>query len=164
MVRLNLFFLFFILFTFLIEIEPVHAGRIRLRKVKDAPKTCSVMDEDRYLTRSDKRIFGTLRNSVIVEDDVAVINDLGQKVCQWSIDKLNSLGDLNKYKFYIDEYKNTLIPFSKEKNKVRFSMINLNDCEIGEVQTADSFDIPKCESKSKKNKKNTRKRKVASKS
>jgi len=161
MVRLH--YLLFITFLFIFGLDQAQAGRIRLRKVKDAPKTCSVMDEDHYLTRTNKRIFGTLRNSVILEDDVSVVNDLGQKVCQWSYEKLNSLGDLNKYKFYIDEYKNKLIPFSKDKNQVRYSMIDLNDCEVGEVQTADNFDLPKCESKSKKNKKSVRRRKVASK-
>lgn len=149
--------------SLILFISSAEAGRIRLRKVKDAPKTCTIMDEDRFLTRSSKRIFGTLRNSVIIEDNVVVVNDLGQKICLWSYDKLLPFGDLSQYKFYIDEYKNTLIPFKKDKKEIFYSKINLNDCEIGEVRAASDFDLPRCEKPSKKSKKSSKsKRKLAS--
>lgn len=131
-----------------------------MRKVKDAPKVCSVMEEDKLLSRGSKRIFGTLRNSIILENDISIVNDLGKKICQWSVNKWQSLGDLSKYSFYIDEQRNALYPYMKMQNQYQFVKISLDDCELGEVQAADKLDLPKCESKKKSRSKS--KRRVAS--
>lgn len=144
-------------FTFAAE-----AGRIRMRKVKDAPKVCTVMDEDKHLSRDSKRIFGTLRNSVIVEDKISIVDDLGKKICQWPVDKWQPLGDLSKYSFYIDEQRNALYPYMKGDNQYQFVKISLNDCEFGELQTTDKLELPKCEIVKKKKSRSKSKRKVAS--
>lgn len=142
-------------FTFAAE-----AGRIRMRKVKDAPKVCSVMEEDKLLSRGNKRIFGTLRNSVILENDISIVNDLGKKICQWPTNKWQSLGDLSKYSFYIDEQRNALYPYMKMQNQYQFLKISLDDCELGEMQATDKLELPKCEAKKKSRSKS--KRRVAS--
>lgn len=154
--RLILSLLIVISFTFAAE-----AGRIRMRKVKDAPKVCSHMDEDKLLSRGNKRIFGTLRNSVILENDISVVNDLGKKICHWPSDKWQALGDVNKYAFYIDEQRNALYPYMKAENQYQFLKISLDDCELGEIQTTDKLELPKCEKK-KKSSRSKSKRKVAS--
>lgn len=136
------------------------AGRIRMRKVKDAPKVCSVMEEDKLLSRGNKRIFGTLRNSVILENDISIVNDLGKKICQWPSDKWQALGDLSKFTFYIDEQRNALYPYMKNDGQYQFVKISLDDCELGELQATDKLELPKCESKKKSRPRS--KRKVAS--
>lgn len=136
------------------------AGRIRMRKVKDAPKVCSHMEEDKLLSRGNKRIFGTLRNSVIIEQDVALVDDLGKKVCLWPSNKFQVLGDLTKYSFYIDEQRNALYPYMKSDANYQVIKISLDDCSIGEIQTTDKLELPKCESKKKS--RGRSKRKVAS--
>lgn len=144
-------------FTFAAE-----AGRIRMRKVKDAPKVCSVMDEDKLLSRNSKRIYGTLRNSIILDNDISIVNDLGKKICQWPTDKWQALGDLAKYTFYIDEQRNALYPYMKDSNQYQFVKISLDDCELGELQTTDKLELPKCEVKKSKKSRSKSKRKVAS--
>ena len=136
------------------------AGRIRMRKVKDAPKVCSNMEEDKLLSRGGKRIFGTLRNSVIIEQDVALVDDLGKKVCQWPSNKFQAFGDLTKYSFYIDEQRNALYPYMKSDSNYQVMKISLDDCSFGELQTTDKLELPKCESKKKSRVRS--KRKVAS--
>ncbi len=131
-----------------------------MRKVKDAPKVCSNMEEDKLLSRGNKRIFGTLRNSVVLENDISIVNDLGKKICQWPTDKWQSLGDLSKYSFYIDEQRNALYPYMKAENQYQFVKISLDDCALGELQTTDKLELPKCEMKKKSRSKS--KRKVAS--
>lgn len=150
-----------ILLTQSMFISAAEAGRIRMRKVKDPPKVCSVMSEDRLLSRNNKRIFGTLRNSVIVEKDISLVNDLGKKICQWTYEKWSNLGDISKYTYYIDEQRNALYPYMKAANTYQFVKINLDDCELGELQTADKLELPKCENPKKKSRSKT-KRKVAS--
>lgn len=137
------------------------AGRIRLRKVPIAPKVCANMDEDKFLSRGSKRIFGTLRNSVIIEQDISLVDDLGKKICQWPTDRWQPLGDLSKYTFYIDEQRNALYPYMKADNQYQFVKISLDDCSFGEVQTTEKLELPKCESK-KKSIRARSKRKVAS--
>lgn len=155
---MRLYLSLWIVISFTIAAE---AGRIRMRKVKDAPKVCSNMEEDKLLSRGGKRIFGTLRNSVVFENDISIVNDLGKKICQWPTDKWQSLGDLSKYSFYIDEQRNALYPYTKAANQYQFVKINLDDCAFGELQTSDKLDLPKCEAK-KKSSRSKSKRKVAS--
>ena len=56
-------------------------ARIRLRKVKDPPRTCSVMKKDELLSRPSKPIWSTERHSVVISDEITLLNDLGVKVC-----------------------------------------------------------------------------------
>lgn len=152
-----------ILFTIVFSTMAAEAGRIRMRKVKDAPKVCATMSEDKFLSRGGKRIFGTLRNSVIIEQDISLVNDLGKKICQWPTNRWEALGDLSKYNFYIDEQRNALYPYMKAENQYQFVKISLDDCSLSEVQTTDKLELPKCESRKKKVRSKS-KRKVASRS
>ena len=80
------------------------AGRIVNRRVKDAPKVCAVMKEDKFLSKQKKQVFGTLKHSVVIEDNVSILNDLGKKECQWPFEKLNIYGNIDNFNYYIDEY------------------------------------------------------------
>lgn len=156
----NLLLRIAILFTIVSTTMAAEAGRIRLRKVPVAPKVCSVMDEDKLLSRGGKRIFGTLRNSMIIEQDISLVDDLGKKICQWPSNRWQALGDLSKYTFYIDEQRNALYPYMKAENQYQFVKISLDNCALGELQTTDKLELPKCEAKKKTRSKS--KRKVAS--
>ena len=140
-------------------VEKAEAGRIRLRKVKEAPKTCSTMAEDQYLSKPDKRILGTLKNSLIFEDDITVVDDLGKKVCQWSYDNWTSYGDLSQFQFFINEQKNELIPFQKNENGYLVSKIDLSNCEMNDLKVVQELQLPKCESSKKRTKLRTKKSK-----
>ncbi len=139
------------------------AGRIRLRKVKEAPKTCTTMSEDHYLSKPSKKIFGTLRNSLVLEDSVLIVDDLGKKVCQWSYDKWLGFGDLTQYQFFINEQKNELIPYAKVDEGYLVAKVNLESCELGDIESVDQLSLPRCEmskaskfrKKSKKNRRST---------
>ncbi|MFN3453488.1 MAG: hypothetical protein ACK41T_00910 [Pseudobdellovibrio sp.] len=146
----------------LLQIQVSEAARIRMRKVKEYPKVCEVMEEDKFLSRSDRRIYSTLRNSVIFDSDVSLVNDLGKKICLWSYDKWIPLGDLSKYKYYIDEPKNILYSYAQLDNQYHVARISLDDCTISEVEITDKLELPKCEKK-KSNRKSV-KRKVANQS
>lgn len=156
----NLLLRIAILFSIVFSAMAAEAGRIRMRKVKDAPKVCATMSEDKFLSRGGKRIFGTLRNSVIIEQDISLVNDLGKKICQWSTNRWEALGDLSKYNFYIDEQRNALYPYTKADSQYQFIKISLDDCSISDIQTTDKLELPKCESKKKVRSRS--KRKVAS--
>lgn len=156
----NLLLRIAILFTIVFSTMAAEAGRIRLRKVPVAPKVCANMDEDKLLSRGNKRIFGTLRSSVIIEQDISLVDDLGKKICHWPSNRWQALGDLSKYNFYIDEQRNALYPYVKAENQYQFVKISLDDCALGEVQTTDKLELPKCEIKKKTRSKF--KRKVAS--
>ncbi len=106
-------------------------ARIRLRKVKEAPKTCKIMEEDDFLSRKEKKVLGTLRHSVLIEDDadeksITLVKDKGEKICQWeiaewsAIQQNNKLPDISAFKFYIDEYKNVIYPYVQKKDKSYF--------------------------------------------
>lgn len=156
----NLLLRIAILLTIMSTTLAAEAGRIRLRKVPIAPKVCANMDEDKFLSRGGKRIFGTLRNSVIIEQDISLIDDLGKKICQWPTDKWQAYGDPTKFNFYIDEQRNALYPYMKSDAAYQFIKISLDDCSIGELQTTDKLELPKCEVKKKSRARS--KRKVAS--
>ena len=127
--------------------EVSFAGRIRLRKVKEAPKVCAHMVEDNYLSRKNRKVYGTLRNSLIFEDQVLVVDDLGQKICQWPNEKWAPLGDVTKYKFYIDEKRNKIYSYLKnaEANQYQVAEVDINNCQLGSLQTVSDLDLPKCE-------------------
>lgn len=142
------------------------AGRIRLRKVKESPKVCAHMVEDNYLSRKNRKVYGTLRNSLIIEDQVLVVDDLGQKICQWPSEKWATMGDLTKYKFYIDEKRNKIYSYLKnaEANQYQVAEVDINNCQLGSLQTVPELDLPKCEKvkKSKNKSKSVQSKKVTS--
>lgn len=152
-----------ILFFF---VEVSVAGRIRLRKVKETPKVCAHMVEDNYLSRKNRKVYGTLRNSLIFEDQVLVVDDLGQKICQWPNEKWAPLGDMTKYKFYIDEKRNKIYSYLKnaEVNQYQVAEVDINNCQLGSLQTVPDLDLPKCEKVKKSKSKTVKSKTTASKS
>lgn len=125
-------------------------ARIRNNKVKDPPRTCATMKEEEFLSRPGKKVFGTLRNSVVIEDDLSVISDLGKKICQFPLEKINQYGNITDFKYYVDEYKNVLYPYVKQENGYFVMKVAMNDCSIVEEVTKEQLDFPKCEKPSKK--------------
>ena len=136
-------------------------ARIRLRKVKDAPKTCVVMKEDPLLSRKDKFVWGTERNSVVIGDsEITIVNDLGNKVCEWAKSDFSSLGTVEDFKFYIDEYKDVIYPFlDKKELGVLMLKVPMKTCSLTEQKTMAALELPKCEkpASSKKSKKKSKK-------
>jgi len=167
-VKKHLGFLF--LFFILLDISSIAQGRIRLRKVKDEPKTCTKMKVDDFLSRPEKKIFGTLRNSVVLEDDVVVIGDLGKKYCSWSLEQFNEKMNLsslnpesgemvwkNQIQFYIDEYKNILVPFVKKDQGYKQAVINLSSCDFENTSYTEDLQLPKCDPPKKTSRKKKKK-------
>ena len=141
------------------------AGRIVTRKVKDPPKVCSIMNEDKFLSRTTKRIYGTLRNSLIFDDKISVINDLGKVICQWNYEEWLDLGDVTQYRFFIDEYKNKIMAFSNSKeisdqNQYKVAKIDLAQCQLQDIEEKEEIKTPKCE-KPRKIKNSKKKNKTA---
>lgn len=137
-------------------------ARIVNRKVKDAPKVCAVMKEDPLLSKAKKQVFGTLKHSVVIENNISILNDLGKKECQWDFDTLKAYGDINSFNYYIDEYKNYIYPYFKNEDKKGYTMlkISLNSCEIEDTLINDKLELPKCEKPPGKKSK-SKKRRVA---
>lgn len=145
-------------------------ARIRLRKVKEAPKTCVTMKEDSFLSRKDKKVLGTLRHSILIENDseapsITLVKDKGEKICQWTMDKWSSIEKDNRlpateaFKFHIDEYKEVLYPYVQKDDKSYFMMaISFKDCSLDDQVTKASLDFPKCESPKKSRKPSSKKK------
>jgi hypothetical protein len=134
-------------------------ARIRMRKVKEEPKACMNMKPDPYLSRPEKLIYATPRNSVIVEENVSIVGDLGNKHCSWPLtDFIQRLqvsgGDPQKYisqmRFYIDEYKNILVPYIKKENGYKQAVVNLASCDFENTLFTDELQVPKCDPPKKK--------------
>lgn len=133
----------------------VAQARIVNRKVKEAPKACKLMTEDTFLSRKDKIVYGTLRHSLLIDNDeqnITLVKDKGEKICQWSFDQWagiqgdNKLPDLSKFKFQIDEYKNAIYPYVRKSDKSYFMMnIPLESCDLNNQITKVDLEIPKCE-------------------
>ena len=136
-------------------------AKIRLHKVKQAALTCSQMKIENLLSRTDKKIFGTEKTSIILKDDISVVGDLGKKVCQWPAEKFAQFGDVNKLSFYIDEYKNILVPYSKNENNYRLAKISLDNCNFDDEKTLSELSFPKCDKPLKKSKKRKSRKKTA---
>lgn len=138
-------------------------ARIVNRKVKEAPKVCAIMQEDRLLSKENKQVFGTLKHSVVIEGNVSILNDLGKKECQWPFDKLNAYGNIGDFNYYIDEYKNYIYPYVKNEDQKSYTMlkISLVSCEIEDAVTYDKLELPKCEKPSSGKKSKSKKRKIA---
>lgn len=147
-------------------------ARIRLRKVKEAPKTCKTMTEDNFLSREDKKVLGTLRHSILIDDDaneknITLVKDKGEKICQWSFDQWsaimtdNNLPDIKSFKFYIDEYKNVIYPYVQKSDKSYFVMsVPIQTCDLSNQVIKAKLELPKCEAPHK-NRKRSKKRSVA---
>lgn len=140
-------------------------GRIRNRKVKEAPRACKLMTEDSFLSRTDKKVLGTLRHSVIIEDSadtktVTLVKDKGEKLCQWKLEQWESIRGENKlpevksFKFHIDEYKEILYPHVKKADASYFMMsIPFKSCDLSTQSTKVKLELPKCEPPKKKSRK-----------
>jgi hypothetical protein len=137
-------------------------ARIRLHKVKDPPKTCTVMKEDGLLSRAEKQVWATERNSVIIDqDEVTVVNDLGQKICEWDKATFSALGNVSDFRFYIDEYKNFIYPYIEKKDQgVTMIKVPLQTCSLTDQRTVASFDTPKCDKPKKSGKRHSKKNKA----
>lgn len=146
---------FFSLIVLSIFIISVSHARIVNRKVKEAPKACKLMEEDSLLSRKNKVVFGTLRHSLLIDDEdqsITLVKDKGEKICQWSFGQWasiqgdNRLPEIGKFKFQIDEYKNTIYPYVRKNDKSYFMMsISLSNCGLENQITKAQLDIPKCE-------------------
>lgn len=126
--------------------QQANAGRIVNRRVKDAPKVCAVMQEDKLLSKEKKQVFGTLKHSVVIEDNISILNDLGKKECQWPFEKLNIYGNIESFNYYIDEFKNYIYPYFKntEKNSYTMLKVSLETCEIEDTFDNKKLEFPKC--------------------
>jgi hypothetical protein len=125
---------FIICTTFmLLSFSYATAARIRNHKVKEAPKSCQLMREDASLSCDNKRVLGTLRHSLVIENSedsksITLVKDKGEKLCQWSLEdwssiqKANLLPELDQFKFHIDEYKEILHPYVKKADNSYFLM------------------------------------------
>ena len=133
-------------------------ARIVNRRVKEAPRSCTTMKEDSLLSRDTKRIFGTLRSSVIIENQISVVDDLGKRICQWPIEKLAQVGNPLEFNFYIDEFKNRLYPHLKKDEGYVVMTVNLEDCSLAETSMLEQLDFPKCEKPTKKKRQTRKKR------
>lgn len=132
-------------------------SRIRMRKVTEAPKVCDYMAEDKLLSRPDKRVYSTLRYSLVIEDDIALVKDKGERICEWSLDEWNISAPVKEFQFYIDEYKDILYPFAKRDDGFIFTMkVALTDCKLTDKNNKEKFEKPACE----KPKKVSRKKKT----
>lgn len=148
------------------------AGRIRNRKVKEAPKICGLMQEDVHLTRDGKMVYGTLRHSLVFENDdqmnnISLVKDKGEKICQWqstvwnNILKNNQVEHQMNFKYYIDEYKEILYPYVQKADKSYFIMtIPFSTCSLEQQVTRADLSLPKCEIPKKTKKKSKAKAKA----
>lgn len=157
-----------------LSVDVAKAARIRNNKVKEAPKTCALMQKDEDLSRKNKLVLGTLRHSIIIEDSdesksMTLVRDKGEKICQWSLEQMksiqesNKLPDLKEFKFHIDEYKEILYPYVKKEDGSYFMMtIDFKTCSLDTQVTKEKLDLPKCEIPKKKVKSKSKKKKSKS--
>ena len=132
-------------------------ARIRLRKVKEAPKVCKLMDENAFLSRDGKKVFGTLRYSLVLEtsaetNTVSVVKDKGEKVCLWTgeewnqVLKNNGAENLIGFKYHIDEYKDILFPYVQKADGSYFMIkIPFTNCQLTDQVTTEKLELPRCE-------------------
>lgn len=147
------------LFVVLLSVDQAQA-RIRLRKVKDPPRTCTVMKQDDLLSRPIKPIWSTERHSVVISDDVTLLNDLGVKVCSWNKNLFGKNADLSKFRFYVDEYKEYIYPYIETKdNGTTLYKVAFKDCSMANKVTLGKLELPVCEKPRKISKKQKQKSK-----
>ena len=140
-------------------------ARIRMRKVKEAPKVCKVMQEDVFLSRDGKKVLGTLRHSLVFENlaensNVSLVKDKGEKICQWpntdwnQVLKDNGVENLISFKYHIDEYKEILYPYAQKADGSYFIWsIPFKDCSLTDFKNTAKLELPKCEVPKKKSRK-----------
>ena len=139
-------------------------ARIRTRKVKEAPRACTLMSEDKLLSRPDKKVLSTERHSLVFEDtetSLTLVKDKGEKICEWNLADLNAIAPVENFKFYIDEYKEMIYPYTQLNDGSMLVIKSpLSECSLNNKLTQMKFEFPKCEkpkkSASKKHKKNKR--------
>lgn len=135
-------------------------ARIRLRKVKEAPKTCQILKEDPLLSRPDKKVLSTERHSLIFEDTISLVRDKGEKICSWRMSEFDSLAPVDQFQFFIDEYKEVLYSYTKNADQSYFIMtIPFATCSLETKVTLPEFQPPKCEKPKKKSSSKKRKKK-----
>ena len=145
-----------LLFVFSLSAE----ARIRLRKVKEAPKTCQILKEDPLLSRPDKKVLSTERHSLIFEDNISLVRDKGEKICSWRMSEFDSLAPVDQFQFFIDEYKEILYSYVKNADQSYFIMtIPFATCSLETKVTLPEFQPPKCEKPKKKSSAKKRKKK-----
>ena len=175
---MQLITVFVLLFLF-IALPPAEA-RIRNRKVKEAPKACKVMSEDTMLSRDGKKVLGTLRHSLLIENDdadseppittISLVKDKGEKICPWTEEQWNGIlvnnkiEDVGSFNFFVDEYKEMLYPFAKKSdNSYLLMTIPFQSCEFVSQVTKEKLELPKCEIPKKKKRKRSKKSSFAKK-
>jgi hypothetical protein len=153
------------LLIFTVQFPLLTEARIRMNKVKEAPKVCKLMQEDPMLSREGKKVFGTLRHSLVFENSdnqssVSLVKDKGEKICEWTVDQwsqvLKSHGAENimNFKYHIDEYKEKLYPYAHKADGSYFVLsIPFSGCSLDEQVTTAKLEIPKCEIPKKKSRK-----------
>ncbi|MBY0452538.1 MAG: hypothetical protein K2P92_05835, partial [Bdellovibrionaceae bacterium] len=141
----------------MLGVSRADAARIRNRKVKEAPKICGLMQEDVHLTRGGKKVYGTLRHSLVFENDeqmnnISLVKDKGEKICQWQstvwnqILKNNQVENQMGFKYYLDEYKEILYTYVQKADKSYFIMTTpFATCSLEQQVTRADLDLPKCE-------------------
>jgi hypothetical protein len=145
-----------LLFVFAFNAE----ARIRLRKVKEAPKTCQTLKEDPLLSRPDKKVLSTERHSLIFEDGINLVRDKGEKICSWRLSEFDSFAPMEQFQFFIDEYKEILYSYVKNADQSYFIMtIPFATCSLDTKVTLPEFQPPKCEKPKKKSSAKKRKKK-----
>ncbi len=149
----------FVLSSFLAPAE----ARIRLRKVKEAPRVCQNLQEDKLLSRNDKKVLSTERHSVIFEDTVSLVRDKGEKICSWRATEFDSLGALDQFQFFIDEYKEVLYSYIKNPDESYLIIATpFSTCSLENRVTLPEFQPPKCDIPKKKKSVSRRKKKKVS--
>ncbi|MFZ3229214.1 MAG: hypothetical protein WA160_03330 [Pseudobdellovibrio sp.] len=149
-----------VIFICLFGLLQTTEARIRLRKVKDAPRTCVVMKEDDLLSRDDKLVWATERNSIVIDDELTLVNDLGQKICQWNKSAFTAFGDVASFRFYIDEYKDIIYPYiDKKELGVLIFKVPFRTCALDDQKTLITLELPKCDKPKTVSKKAKKKKK-----
>lgn len=151
--RIALSALFFI-FSFHVD------ARIRLRKVKEAPKVCQYLKEDQFLSRPDKKVLSTERHSLIFEDGVSLLRDKGEKICNWRVTEFDSLGPVDQFQFFIDEYKEVLYSYIHNADGSYLIITSpFATCSLESRVTLLEFTPPTCVKPKKKSSKKSKKTK-----
>jgi hypothetical protein len=153
-----------ILIAFAIGLSSISAqARIRLRKVKEAPRVCQLMVEDKLLSRPEKKVLSTEKHSLIFEDGITLVRDKGEKVCNWRVSEFESLGALDQFNFFIDEYREVLYSYVKNPEaSVLIIATPFATCSLESKVTLPEFQQPKCDKpkKTSKSKKKSKKKKT----
>jgi hypothetical protein len=150
----------FILVYSVLMVEVAHAGRIVNRRVREPAKVCAYMLPDKLLSKGEKSVFGTEKYSVVIDRDLSILNDLGQRKCNWSLNQFSSYGELDDFKYYIDEFKDYIYPYIKNADqKYTILKVSLNSCQIESESNTSFLEFPKCEKPKVKRHKKVKKKK-----